>query len=282
MWQRFFAALDNLRGLVGIEKGLRRRLLTTYLELHGARALRKLLGTRAETYGLLGFRVESIDESAFVRLTEEIFVRRAYFFPARRDDPFIIDCGANIGLATLFFKATYPAARVLAFEPDPRLFSIFERNIQRNGLQGVTAVPKTIFHHAGRIQLRPAVYPAGGFWGLARTGDRVALDVEAVDLCDAITEHVDFVKMDIEGVEGKVVRRLGESGKLALIERLVIEYHHNGGHDQNLSDLLIPLEDAGFTYQICAPAVPPYGRGIYQDILVHAWKKPSATEAGPS
>jgi FkbM family methyltransferase len=226
--------------------------------------------------------VESIDESTFVRLVDEIFVRRPYFFQARRADPFIIDCGANIGLATLFFKATYPAARILAFEPDPTLFSVLERNIQRNGLQGVTAIPKAVFNRAGRIQLRAGAYPASGLWGLARTGDRVAVNVEAVDLCDAITEHVDFVKMDIEGVEGKVVRRLGESGKLALIERLVIEYHHNGGHDQNLSDLLIPLEDAGFTYQICAPAVPPYGRGIYQDILVHAWKKPSATEAGPS
>lgn len=272
MWARLFATLDNLHDLVGAEKGLRRRLLVTYLKLHGARALRKLAGIHVGTHDLLGFRVESADEFTFVSLVDEIFVRRSYFFPARRADPFIIDCGANIGLATLFFKATYPAARILAFEPDPRLFGILERNIQRNGLKGVTALPKAIFHRAGRIQLRPGAYPASGLSGLPRTGDRVAVDVEAVDLCDAITEHVDLVKMDIEGVEGKVVRRLGESGKLALIERLVIEYHHNNGNDQNLSDVLIPLDDAGFTYQISAPAVPPYGRSVYQDILVHAWK----------
>ena len=272
MWSRLFAALDSVRSLVGAEEGLRRRLFVTTLRLHGARALRKLAGVRVGTHDLLGFQVESVDESTFVDLVDEIFVRRPYFFPARRVDPLIIDCGANIGLATLFFKATYPAARILAFEPDPKLFSVLERNIRRNGLEGVTAHSRAIFHRAGRIQLRPGAYPASGLSGLSRPGDRLAVDVEAVDICDVVTEPVDFVKMDIEGVEGKVVRRLGESGKLELIERLVIEYHHNNGNDQNLSDVLTPLDDAGFTYQISAPAVPPYGRGVYQDILVHAWK----------
>ena len=172
MWPRLFAMLDDLRCLVGAEKGVRLRLLSTYLELHGTRILHKLAGVRAGTYDLLSFRVEVVDETTFVNLVDEVFVRRPYSFPARRADPLIIDCGANIGLATLFFKAAYPAARILAFEPDPTLFRVLERNIQRNGLQGVTAIPKAVFIRAGHVQLRAGAYPASGLGGLARTGDR--------------------------------------------------------------------------------------------------------------
>ncbi len=47
----------------------------------------------------------------------EIFVELQYYFRARRPDPVIVDGGSNIGMSVLFFKALYPDARVLAFEP---------------------------------------------------------------------------------------------------------------------------------------------------------------------
>ena len=47
--------------------------------------------------------------------------------------PRILDCGANVGLASLFFRRLYPQARITAFEADPALFAILEANLDANG-----------------------------------------------------------------------------------------------------------------------------------------------------
>jgi FkbM family methyltransferase len=43
--------------------------------------------------------------------------------------PIIIDAGANIGLATLWFKAQYPEAAVIAIEPDLENFAVLKENV---------------------------------------------------------------------------------------------------------------------------------------------------------
>ena len=57
---------------------------------------------------------------------EEIFRREQYRFETDAPAPFIVDCGANIGMATLYFKSLYPDATVLAFEPDPAAFACLQ------------------------------------------------------------------------------------------------------------------------------------------------------------
>src|SRR6476660_7477663 len=52
---------------------------------------------------------------------------------------FKVDCGANIGMAVLFFKALHPAAEVLAFEADPLTFAHLTRTIESNQLTSVVA-----------------------------------------------------------------------------------------------------------------------------------------------
>jgi FkbM family methyltransferase len=48
-----------------------------------------------------------------------------------------LDCGANIGLATLFFKRLYPESEIHAFEPDPETFKMLRRNVEQNSLSYV-------------------------------------------------------------------------------------------------------------------------------------------------
>ena len=40
----------------------------------------------------------------------------------------VIDCGANIGLSTLYFLRRFPSAHVIALEPDPDNFKMLARN----------------------------------------------------------------------------------------------------------------------------------------------------------
>lgn len=68
---------------------------------------------------LLGFLVSYLGEKQFRYLLWEIFIRGEYFFETEKTAPVILDCGANIGLATLFFKRIYPKARITCGEADP-------------------------------------------------------------------------------------------------------------------------------------------------------------------
>jgi hypothetical protein len=117
---------------------------------------------------------------------------------------------------------------------------------------------------------------------MTTTGDRLpgkAIRVPATRLSKHLTEPVDFMKIDIEGAERVVLDELEQAGKLPLIRRMAIEYHHHmeAGGD-GLAGLLATLERGGFGYQLEARlgGAPGLQTGRFQNVLVHAYRK-----AGP-
>src|SRR5262245_63730688 len=81
-----------------------RRLAGTYAVLYARRALRR----HPPHLRILDRTIAYADYGTTLTLFEEIFLRRAYPFRPRRPRPLVVDCGANIGMATLFFKALAP------------------------------------------------------------------------------------------------------------------------------------------------------------------------------
>jgi hypothetical protein len=67
---------------------------------------------------------------------------------------------------------------------------------------------------------------------------------------------------------------LKSSGKIALIRRMIIEYHHKIGSQAScLGRFLSLLEEEGFEYQIAAAGCDRIARkGVYQDILIGAYR----------
>ena len=41
----------------------------------------------------------------------------------------VVDCGANVGITSLFFAAQYRNARIYSIEPDPDNFALLKRNV---------------------------------------------------------------------------------------------------------------------------------------------------------
>jgi len=48
-----------------------------------------------------------------------------------REPKYILDAGGNIGLAAIFFAATYPNAQIITVEPDKDNYFILSENIRR-------------------------------------------------------------------------------------------------------------------------------------------------------
>ena len=64
-----------------------------------------------------------------LRALEEVFIGDEDWLPPRVRSANILDLGANVGQASLFFRTRFPGARILAVEPDPATFELLRRNV---------------------------------------------------------------------------------------------------------------------------------------------------------
>jgi FkbM family methyltransferase len=158
----------------------------------------------------------------------------------------ILDCGANTGLASLYFATCSPQARIVAFEPDPALYQIFYGNLTRNHLVGrVEAVNAALW--AGEAQT-VSFASDGADAGHVESGGTGSIHVPAARLSHYLTQPVGLLKMDIEGAELDVLR--DSSDLLSNVQQIVLEHHSYTGQPQRLGELMAVLEGAGFRLQI--------------------------------
>jgi hypothetical protein len=58
----------------------------------------------------------------------EVFLQQAYRLALQRPPSVIVDAGANIGLTSVYFALRYPAARIVAVEPEASNFALLTTN----------------------------------------------------------------------------------------------------------------------------------------------------------
>lgn len=241
-------------------------------------AARFAIGRRLQSGGsaqVIGIRLEFANSESFLFLLEEIFIRLSYRFLSRNPRPIIIDCGSNIGVSVAYFKKSYPGSKILAFEPDPASFALLRRNVEQNALDGVDLKQMALCDRRGAIDFfRDSKDISSGINStiLQRVTNAERISVEAGLLSDYIAEEVDFLKLDVEGVEEIVLQDLASHGKLRLVREMVMEYHHHASRGEDkMSSALSLLEENGFGYQIDAKRA--LERDGYQDVLIHAYRK---------
>jgi FkbM family methyltransferase len=197
------------------------------------------------TTKLFGKPVQIVDPMSFLQMSAEIFDGQIFRFLTEVPEPFIIDAGANIGLATIYFKHLYPRSQVVAFEADPGIFQVLSKNVSQLNLQGVELVNCALWRSSGTMQF----WSEGSYGGrLASKGDSPNTEVRAVPLGDYISRPVQFLKMDIEGAEIDVLEEC--AGKLHFVERLFLEYHSFADQPQRIETLFQILAAAGFRVQM--------------------------------
>jgi FkbM family methyltransferase len=226
------------------------------------------MGTR------MGFKVSHFDRRVVDYLYREIFVRQNYYFDAEDNAPVVLDCGANVGMASVYFKWLYPKCRVKAFEPDPATFQLLQQNLAQNRLD-VEAYNCALWNEDSELDFFVDSANPGGLL-MSTDGSRwygEPTKVKGRKLSDFIDGNVDFLKLDVEGAEHRVLCDLTTSGKLRCIRQMVIEYHHRIGNQKScLGDFLNKLERAGFQYQLHASLYPVMSRNVFQDVLIAAYK----------
>lgn len=121
----------------------------------------------------------------------------------------VVDAGANIGAHTLFFARTVgETGLVLAFEPQRVVFQMLCANMALNDIRNVHCFQMALGSKAGQANIPVPDYEAegnfGGFSLNQEPGNGEEVRVMTLDAIDF--PRLDFVKIDVEGLEAEVIR----------------------------------------------------------------------------
>ena len=196
---------------------------------------------------IFGKLFKGIDSASFVGQYTEILKKEIYSFNTNVPSPYIIDCGANVGVSVLFFKTKYPNAEVIAFEPDKFVYSVLQENVKNFSFQNVTLFNSGVWKSEGKINFLSKGDDSGKILKEKNPLDDTT-EIEVVRLRTYLNRPVQLLKIDIEGAEYEVLQDI--SDLLVNVERIFIEYHSFVNEKQNLHLILSLLDKAGFRYYL--------------------------------
>jgi FkbM family methyltransferase len=215
----------------------------------------------------VGHRIEAAVRQAFGANRFEPRMAALYATLIRPGDV-VLDVGANIGCTSILFAQQ--AARVMAFEPVPKTYAFWQRNVGASGHGNCVGMNYALGHESKQSQMHYSDANRSGAFvsdSVAGTGESASIVVRRLDdVAAEIGAHpVDFIKIDVEGYERKVI----EGGwSTILANRCVIQLELNSWclnamHRVSLPDFLDFLVER-------FPLVYCVEKGSYADI-----RKPS-------
>ena len=125
----------------------------------------------------------------------------------------VLDIGAHIGYYTLqFANLVGPTGKVYAFEPEPKNFELLKKNVQINKHDNVVLIQKIVSDKDGIVEFFISKFDSIGNKLFKSNGEHetkeYAIKIESTTLDEYFKdskEKIDFIKMDIQGGEGKAI-----------------------------------------------------------------------------
>lgn len=142
---------------------------------------------------------------------------------APADATLVLDLGANTGIVTRWLLHRFPAARVIAVEPDPETAAVLRRNLANQGR--ATVVEAGIGAEAGRASMAGEGTAIGRRVEAGATGEVEVLTVPDVLARAGVREDsaIDVLKCDVEGAERALFAGCGPW--IGRVRTLAVETH---------------------------------------------------------
>ena len=158
---------------------------------------------------------------------EKVFIADEYNSPFQLSPQVIVDAGANVGMATLFFARQYPQAHVVAIEPESSNFEILKQNCE--GIANVTLIRAALWSENRELKIGN---PSGEAWAFMVSDEYCSSDnsprVPAITVPEILhrlnADHIDLLKIDIEGSELELFSN-GSEKWLGQVHFIAIELH---------------------------------------------------------
>jgi FkbM family methyltransferase len=156
----------------------------------------------------------------------QIFLSRSYnIIYGIEPKKVIIDCGANVGLSTVFFKNRFPEAKIISIEPEKSNFEILQKNTEK--YSDIHCIKSGIWNNTTNLIFKNVQH---GSWGFVveEVDYSNETTIPAISINDIMKKFsiskIDILKIDIEGSE----KELFESNYEAWLPNtkiVIIELH---------------------------------------------------------
>jgi FkbM family methyltransferase len=159
-----------------------------------------------------------------LRCLAKVFVDYEYVIPFETNPRLIVDAGANIGLATLYFSSKFPGTQIIAIEPEQSNYDLLVRNC--SGMADITPWHAAVWNTDTSLQI---ANPDAEKWAFTVTpgipnGCRIKAVTIPQILADSGHDTIDILKLDIEGAERELFQD-GCEEWLVRVKMIIIELH---------------------------------------------------------
>ncbi|MDA9920083.1 FkbM family methyltransferase [bacterium] len=152
----------------------------------------------------------------------------------------VADIGANIGLHSIILSRC--GYNVTSYEPDPIHFKILKQNLKLNEIKNAKLINAAVSDKDG-FSIFVRVIGNSTSSHLEGSKDNAYGDLEKFEVktihIDSVFKDIDFIKMDVEGAEGKIILSTG-SEHWATTEMLL-----EVGNEKNASVIFSHLKKIG-------------------------------------
>jgi FkbM family methyltransferase len=177
----------------------------------------------------------------------DVFTRRLYDVDLL-DARWIVDLGANVGFASLFFCERFPNARIDAFEPHPGHCERARRLFAINGVEErVTLHQEAVSNRAGEMRLTDESTASR----LTNNASEPGINVRTVDFFEWAKQRgtIDILKIDIEFGEYPLLAdpRFAELD----CRHIVMEWHEDDVRPDGGTSSVDTLRRPGYVVSYC-------------------------------
>jgi len=156
-----------------------------------------------------------------IGIFEQIFYSKQY--EIRDLSPqYIVDAGANIGLATCYFKEKWPDSSIIAIEPEKSNFELLKLNTLK--FDRITLLKAGVWNKSGFLEFESDKVNFDSF--VVRENTRTG--ISAITIAEILQAYkwprIDLLKMDVEGAEKEIFDETAHEW-LPFVKVLVIELH---------------------------------------------------------
>jgi FkbM family methyltransferase len=229
----------------------------------------------------LGYKISRLPAAHQYHLYDYADIK---FILADHTNPIILDIGANVGETIDRFRRLFPGARIVGVEANP---SLWERLVDKyKGDPSTTVRNMAVCDRPGQVELFVNESPGMGMssihpWKSSsahahRTSGRVPVPADTLDRIARAegVEHIDILKLDIQGAELAALRGAaellaGERITLIFVEVWFSEIDYED--TPNFCEIYRLLKNAGFVlyglYNTEQPAHTPNQPLIWSDAI---------------
>lgn len=148
---------------------------------------------------------------------------------------YFINCGGHDGCSARWFRDVIDKKceyYIYTFEPDPRFWRSYQ------DLEKHTLYKKVVWIRDGKIKFYLSDTPLGNGSSVIKEKRTGNLDkdnpitLRCIDFSQWVKKHFTpedyiFIKMDIEGAETEVLKKMMEDKTLSYIDKLSVSFHYN-------------------------------------------------------